>query len=287
MTASNGEDRGGRSGRGRRSTPPSRPDRGSDTGVARPVKRSLSGSAPPPVRRRRGEGDASHVRRPDLPRDRPEIPRGLRREIARTARPQDVDDVAAAVILAGTALEEGDGDRALDLLQWAKSRATRAIAIREALGITHYLRGEWADAQRELLTYRRLSGRLDQNHLLADASRALGHHDKAVAYVEDMASGFDAGSVLLERYAEGLLVLAGMRADRGQMAAALRTLERAPLPDDSVGTTHARIWYAAGDIAERMGDTERAREYFDAVLAVDEEFMDAAQRRTALDGRGR
>ena len=182
-----------------------------------------------------------------------------------------------AVGTAAIAVEEGDLERALELLRWARSRAPRSTAIREGLGVALYLAGEFEESQRELQAYRRMTGRLDQNHLLADIARALGRPEKVAELIDEMAAAHGSGQVPVDRYVEALIVQAGMRAEAGDHVAALAGLERAPLPSQ-VGEAHGRLWYAAGDIAAQMGDRDRAREFFEAVLTVDEDFLDAAER---------
>jgi tetratricopeptide (TPR) repeat protein len=212
------------------------------------------------------------------------LPGGVLRDIRRTARQQDVEPVATAVAVAGEAVEEGDLDRAIELLTWARSRATRSVPIREGLGVTLYLAGRFEDAQRELQAYRRLSGKPDQNHLLADAARALGRTEKVVELIDEMVAAHQAGDLPVERLAEGLIVQAGIRADAGDLALALAALQRVPLPEQ-MGEVHARVWYASGDVAERMGDPDAARDYFEAVLTVDDDTLDAAERLEALGAR--
>src|SRR5439155_466722 len=62
----------------------------------------------------------------------------------------------------------------------AKELAPRSGAVREVLGMALYRAGRFQEALRELQAYRRLTGRLDQNHLIADSHRALGAPDKAL-----------------------------------------------------------------------------------------------------------
>lgn len=240
-----------------------------------PVRRSLSGDAPPP----RGVRAPSkpEVPKPSLPRERPQLSGSVFRDIRRTARKLEVDEVATAVGVAGQAMEEGDLDRALELLIWAGSRAPRSTAIREGLGVAYYLSGRFEDAQRELQAYRRMSGQADQNHLLADSARALGHQEKVIELVDEMTEAAQAGKVPVDRLIEALIVQASMRAEGGDFEGALATLEGAPLPE-VFGEPHSRLWYAAGDIAERMGDKSRAREYFESVLSFEEDFLDTDER---------
>ena len=208
------------------------------------------------------------------------IPRDAWRDLRATVPATALDDVVKAVAAGAEALEAGNDARALELLEWAKSTAPRTGTIREVLGIAHYGAERYGPAHSELLTYRRLTGSQDQNHLLADCARAMGKPDKAEQYVDEMV----AAGVELERVVEGLLVIAGMRADASDLEGALQVLQRADLDPDVVKPWHPRVWYAAADILERLGRRSEARDYFDAIVSVDDEFGDAEQRLAALDG---
>ena len=217
--------------------------------------------------------------RPQLPEERPRIPRDAWRDLRATVPPNVVDDVVRAVGAAAEALAAGDDGRALDLLTWAKSVAPRSATIREALGIAHYAGGRYPEAHSELLAYRRLSGAQDQNHVLADCARAAGRPEKVREYVDEMIDAH----VEPDRVAEGLMVVAGDRGDHGDLQGALETLERAGLDPVEVQPYHARLWYLAGDLCERLGRREDAREYFEAIAAIDEEFGDVEERLAALE----
>lgn len=219
--------------------------------------------------------------KPALPDEVPRVPKDVHADLRAAASHGDLNDVVKAYTAAGHALEAGDLERADELLGWAKAVAPRSVMVREALGVTRYQLGDFATAHSELLAYRRLSGREDQNHLLADCARAAGRHEKVVGYVGAMEGD---RSVHPERVVEGIIVLAGDRADRGDLRGALAVLERAGLDPDRVEAWHPRLWYAAGDIAERMGDMQAARDYFEAITAVDDEFLDVEERLEALGG---
>jgi hypothetical protein len=219
--------------------------------------------------------------RPALPEERPKLTGDVYRELRATTRPSGLVDVMRAVAAASDAIEEGDLDRATELLTWAKNVAARSAVIREALGVTRYLAGDFVGANRELLAYRRLSGRQDQNHLLADCARAAGRSEKVAEYVDEMVR---AGAPA-ERVAEGLLVLAGERADRGDLRGSIRALELAGLDARRIQPWHPRLWYFAGDMYERLGDLEAARHYFEAIATVEDDFFDANERLAALSMR--
>lgn len=206
------------------------------------------------------------------------LPAEVDRELQAAAGGGQVDEVREAFVAAADALAEGDLDEAVRLLAWTRDVAPGSAAVREALGIAHYHREEFAAAAEELEAYRRLSGSQDQNHLLADCARALGRPGQVASLVKAMR---DAG-VEEERMAEGLLVLAGEQADRGDLEGALVTLEEADLAPGDIEPYHVRLWYVAADIAERLGDQATAQEYLEAVTAVTEGYLDAEERLAAL-----
>lgn len=207
-----------------------------------------------------------------------DVPVEVGRELEAAAPPGRAQEVRETFAAGVEALAEGDLDRAVGLLAWARETAPESPAVRETLGIALYHREEFTAAADELEAYRRLSGRQDQNHLLADCARALGRHARVAEYVEAMrGAGVDE-----ERVAEGLIVLAGDQADRGDLEGALATLARADLAPADIAPHHVRLWYVAADIAERLGDHETAREYLEAVTAVTDGYLDVGERLVAL-----
>lgn len=211
-------------------------------------------------------------------RERPRLPSAVYRDI-KAAAGGELDRVASAYADAGEALATGDRPRALRLLQDAKRLAPRSAVVREALGIALYLDERFKDAARELSAYRRMSGRQDQNHLLADCARAAGQLDKAEALVSEM-MGAD---VPADRVAEGLLVVAGARTDQGEHDAALAALHRVDLEPRTVEPHHLRLWHLAADISAQQGDTDAERGYLQAIATVEPDFLDVAERLGALD----
>lgn len=262
----------GDGGSGRRGQPRGPAGRGGRT----PERRTRDRDSDQPFRPRR----APTPTKPELPEDRPHLPSDVYRDLKASARPGEENDVIKAYAAAGTALLEGETARAVELLEWAKSAAARSVAVREALGIARYHAGDFAGAHSELLAYRRLSGQQDQNHVLADCARAAGRPEKVAEYIEAM----DPAEVPAERIAEGVMVLAGDRADRGDVDAALRTLERVDLSPSDVREHHVRLWYLAADLSARAGEPDAARDYLEAISAVDPDYLDVADRLADLDG---
>lgn len=153
-----------------------------------------------------------------------------------------------------------------------------APAVRELYGLTLYRLGRWDEAITQLQEYRRLSGSLDQLPVVADCHRALGHHRQVEEAWDDLRLSSPAPEVL----AEGRLVMAGDRADRGDVRGAVALLDRIDHRVRSPRDHHLRQWYALADLYERSGDLPRARQLFALVARHDPDLADVAERLVGL-----
>ena len=280
QAAGRGQDGGdGRGGGGRG-------DGGNRRGGSRQGSRSGSGSGAGRNRQQRGGSTTRHDRtqadtprprregarpsKPTLPSERPHLSREVYADIRSAASPNEVDDVARALGAAEEAVDRGASTEAVALLEWAKAVASRSWSVREGLGVAYYLLGRYTDAHRELLAYRRLSGRQDQNHLLADCARATGHPDRAREHLEAMIGA----GVSEDRVVEALLVVAGARLDADDPEGAVATLERARLHPREPQAHHLRLWHLLARAHEAAGDPSAARYWRERIADVDEEALD-------------
>ncbi len=79
--------------------------------------------------------------------------------------------------------------------------------------------------------------------------------------------------------AEMTIVEAGARRDLGELDAALRTLENAPLRSKTRADWVVRLRYAYADTLLAAGGSEDAVEWFHRTMAIDsDEVTDAAER---------
>jgi predicted Zn-dependent protease len=212
----------------------------------------------------------------------PQLPRGVIREIERVlGRGGRADDVALALSIGSAAIDEDRPDVALEVLAWAKHQAPRIALIREAYGVALYLDGAFDPALKELQAYRRMSGRNDQNHLIADCLRAL---DRPVDRIVEAAQALiDDEDAPVDRRVEAVIVWASALADHGDLEAAralMRQFRRRVDPPDPEG--RVRLAYVEADLAARHGDREAARRGFAEVVSVDGEYLDAQARLDAL-----
>lgn len=185
--------------------------------------------------------------------------------------------------LASESVEADEPEAALPYLEWAKSMAPRSPSVREALGVARYLAGDWSSALLELQAYRRFTNRNDQNHLMADCLRALG---RPPAKVAEVVREMDVDRDGADRVAEGAIVWASALGDHGDPGGGravlrryLEVLARTTPPEPY----ELRMWYVAGDLAERDGDSREAQQWFQRLAREDPGAFDVAERLAALE----
>jgi tetratricopeptide (TPR) repeat protein len=118
--------------------------------------------------------------------------------------------------------------------------------------------------------------------IMADCHRALGQPDQALK----LAKSPSVVNFTPEAKAEMTIVEAGARRDMGQLDAALRTLELAPLTSKSRASWVVRLRYAYADTLEAAGRETDALAWFHRTNAIDaDQLTDAADRAEALERR--
>jgi tetratricopeptide (TPR) repeat protein len=176
-------------------------------------------------------------------------------------------------------LERGRDGAAAKAAQEAKAMAPRSGSVREVLGIALYRQERFREALRELQAYRRMTGRLDQNHLMADCYRALGSPDKAVATAREALRG----SVPDEARVESAIVGAAALADLGRVTEALAMLRSFPTRDRLSRNFELRLWYVTGDILERAGRPRDSAAEYRRIVRHDPGAFDAAERLARIE----
>ena len=192
--------------------------------------------------------------------------------------PGQLADAVAGWLVAAAAAE--DPDRAFEFAVQARKLAARVGVVRETAGVAAYQAGRWADALAELRTARRLTGRVSYLPLMADAERALGRADRALALIHDPDSRqLDRGTQV-----ELAIVESGIRRDQGRAAAGAVVLQVPELTDGLRHPWSARLFYAYADALYDAGRMDEAREWFGRAAAADPgEDTDAAERYEIMD----
>ena len=254
------------------------------------------GGKPTGGKGRPGGQDRAYRGRTDEPRtadqaayDGPDLPEGITgAELDRGVRAQLkglpeklAARVARHLAAAGMFIDE-DPELAYQHALAARARASRIAVVREAAGESAYAAGHYAEALAELRAAKRMNGATDYLPIMADCHRALGNPEQAIKLAKTP-SVANFGS---EAKAEMTLVEAGARRDMGQLDAALRTLELAPLTSKSRSSWVVRLRYAYADTLEAAGRESDALAWFHRTHAIDsEELTDAAERADQLERR--
>jgi tetratricopeptide (TPR) repeat protein len=162
----------------------------------------------------------------------------------------------------------------------ARARAPRLAVVREAAGEAAYAAGHYAEALADLRAAKRMNGATAYLPIMADCHRALGQPDQAVK----LAKSPSVASFPPAAKAEMTIVEAGARRDMGQVDAALRILEQAPLSSKSREPWVIRLRYAYADALAEAGRAEDALAWFHRTQAIDaDEITDAAERAAELE----
>lgn len=230
-------------------------------------------------------GELRPSRRPAAPRQaargdrtRVAIAAAERAELGRGVSGERAATLARRLADATRAFERERFGEARRMLKPLSERAPGAAGVRELHGLTLYRLGKWRDAVRELEAFRAMTGSTEQHPVLADCYRALGRW----AEVDELWEELRASSPRAELVAEGRIVAAGARADRGDLRAAIAVLEPCDRPVKRPRDHHLRLWYALADLYERAGEMPVARQLFGRIATVAPDFADASQRRRAL-----
>jgi tetratricopeptide (TPR) repeat protein len=189
--------------------------------------------------------------------------------------------VARHMAAAGMLIDD-DPETAYQHALAARARAPRLAVVREAAGEAAYAAGHYAEALAELRAAKRMNGATAYLPIMADCHRALGKPEEALK----LAKSPSVANFTPEAKAEMTIVEAGARRDLGQLDAALRTLELAPLQSKSRASWVVRLRYAYADILEAAGRETDALAWFHRTHAIDgEQLTDAADRADALERR--
>jgi tetratricopeptide (TPR) repeat protein len=238
-------------------------------------------------RPRRDERTAEERSESQARYDGPPIPEDITgKELDRSVQaqlkslPEKLGQRVARHLVAAGLLIESEPRTAYEHTLAARARASRLAVVREAVGEAAYAAGEYAEALAELRAAKRMNGAQDYVAMMADCERALGRPDRALALVRNAPR--EKLSPALQ--AELTIVEAGARRDRGEVDAALRTLETSHINSKSREPWVARLRYAYADALVQAGRAQDALTWFHRAEAVDgEQNTDAADRAAELE----
>ena len=194
--------------------------------------------------------------------------------------PEKLGSRVARHLAAAGALIDEDPETAYQHTLAARARASRLAVVREATGEAAYAAGHYAEALSELRAAKRMNGKTAYLPVMADCHRALGQPEQALK----LSRSPGVANFGPEAKAEMTIVEAGARRDLGQLDAALRTLELAPLMSNSRAAWVVRLRYAYADTLLEAGRRNEALEWFHRTYAIDpDDITDAEQRAEELE----
>ncbi len=212
-----------------------------------------------------------------------ELPPDIAEELASAAGPDwnHLRDRISERMAAGIGAYERERYRdASRILRTVVEAVPTAPSARELLALALYHQGFWKAALPNLEAFATLTGSVDQHPVRMDCQRALGRPKRVETLFDELRRGSPDPEVL----SEGRLVLAGTRADNGDLAGAVSLLVGAGAGRlvRNPAERHLRQWYVLGDLTERSGDLPKARELFLRVAAVDPDAYDVVDRLESL-----
>ena len=197
----------------------------------------------------------------------------VRRELI-TLDKSTADTIARHLVAAGELLDD-DPEAALAHAQAARTRSGRIAAVREAVGIAAYHCGDWAQALAELRAARRMGSKSALLPLLADCERGVGRPERAI----ELARTPEAAELTGDDADELRIVVAGARADMGQLEQALAVLS-SPQPDPArTGQTPARLCYAYAEALLALDRSDEALQWFLKAAEADSDGVTDAEDR--------
>ena len=245
---------------GSRSGAPERSERG---GQGRPRRDGAPSFGKPRQERDRKpralEPSAEAPRHDDPPVDDDATPKELDRaawrELSQLTK-ENAEWVAGHLVMASRVIDE-DPARAHRHALAASRRAGRSPVVRETLGITAYVTGDFALALRELRTFRRLSGKNDQVPMMMDCERGLGRPARAL----ELAAEVDRNSLSPSVQVELAIARSGARLDLGQPDMALRELEIPLLTSTTVYSFSPALFDSYAVVLAELGRQEEAKKW--------------------------
>ncbi|SED90288.1 hypothetical protein [Ruania alba] len=185
----------------------------------------------------------------------------------RTLSKDNAERVGRHLVMAGALLDTDPETAYLHALA-ASRRAGRVDVVREAVALTAYATGRYAEALREVRTVRRLSGVDGMRPIEADCERGLGRPERALALAAAPASP----AMTREDRIELAIVASGARLDLSQPDAALLLLEQ-PFVADAGGEIGERVAEAKVEVLRALGRIGEA-DALAATLPQPDEFAD-------------
>ena len=199
-------------------------------------------------------------------------------EVERLVEPRRAVKMGDRLKSAQVALERERYGEAKRIAKSCLKEMSGVAAVHEVIGLASYRLGQWREAAAALEIARSLKGRVEDLPVLADCYRAMRRWPEVDGIWREIKDASPSHEIM----AEGRIVAAGSQADRGDIREALEIMRKAAEVPKRVREHHLRQWYVIGDLYDRAGNVQKAREFFRRVAMHDRTFADVTERIAAL-----
>jgi tetratricopeptide (TPR) repeat protein len=234
---------------------------------------SLRAEAEDAARRAAAEPVRSNKRRASM-----DLAPEVSEELAAAAPAQRMARYQERLATAADALDRGRYDDARRMVQPVLRDLPDVSFAHEIAGLAWYRTGQWRKAAAELELVRQLNGSVQHHAVLMDCYRALRRYHEVEVLWRELREASPEPPLM----AEGRIVAAGALADQGDLAGALKAMQKGLDVPKKPREHHLRQWYVLGDLFDRSGDVIKARRYFSLVAEHDREFADVVERLRTL-----
>ena len=211
-------------------------------------------------------------------KDEIELDPQVKADVAKILEPRRAVRLSERLKLAQVALERERYSEAKRISKSLTKELSGVAAVHEVIGLASYRMGQWRDATAALELARSLRIRTEDMPVLADCYRAQRRWSDCDAVWAELKELSPSPEVM----AEGRMVVAGSLADRGELKDAIDLMLRVAEIPRRVHEHHLKQWYVLGDLYDRAGNVQKAREFFQRVALHDTEFADVSERLKAL-----
>ena len=211
-------------------------------------------------------------------KDEIELDPQVKADVAKILEPRRAVRLSERLKLAQVALERERYSEAKRIAKSLTKELSGVAAVHEVIGLASYRMGQWRDATAALELARSLRIRTEDMPVLADCYRAQRRWSDCDAVWAELKELSPSPEVM----AEGRMVVAGSLADRGELKDAIDLMLRVVEIPRRVHEHHLKQWYVLGDLYDRAGNVQKAREFFQRVALHDTEFADVSDRLKAL-----
>ena len=212
------------------------------------------------------------------PKDEDELDPQTKADVAKVLEPVRANRLSGRLKAAQIALERERYSEAKRIANSLTKELSGVAAVHEVIGLASYRMGQWRDATAALELARSIRLHIEDMPVLADCYRAQRRWSDVDAVWAELKELSPSPEVM----AEGRMVAAGSLSDRGELKDAIELMLKVAAIPRRVHEYHLKQWYVLGDLYDKAGNVQKAREFFQRVALHDKEFADVSERLASL-----